>query len=148
MTETPLHCAEHSGSMQMLAQMERNINDLYGKHEETTKLLTDLRLEMSRRATAMEACLQGLNLAIGRMEDLLKNQAALEAQRYDMINAEIRKLSRRVEALEGYSWLGAAFNKVRDNAINLFLGGLLTLLIYTLAHSADFLDAIKVLGAF
>ena len=148
MTEIPPRCAEHSGSMQMLAQMERNINDLYGKHEETTKLLTDLRLEMSRRATAMEACLRGLNLAIGRMEDLLKNQAALEAQRYDTINAEIRKLSRRVEALEGYSWLGAAFNKVRDNAIKLFLGGLMTLLIYTLAHSSDFMNTIKLLGAF
>ena len=148
MTEIPPRCAEHSGSMQMPAQMERNINDLYGKHEETTKLLTDLRLEMSRRATAMEACLRGLNLAIGRMEDLLKNQAALEAQRYDTINAEIRKLSTRVEALEGYSWLGAAFNKVRDNAIKLFLGGLLTLLIYTLAHSSDFISTIKLLGAF
>ena len=148
MTEIPPRCAEHSGSMQMLAQMERNINDLYSKHEETTKLLTDLRLEMSRRATAMEACLQGLNLAIGRMEDLLKNQAALEAQRYDTINAEIRKLSRRVEALEGYSWLGAAFNKVRDNAIKLFLGGLMMLLIYTLAHSSDFMNTIKLLGAF
>ena len=148
MTEIPPRCAEHSGSMQMLSQMERNINDLYGKHEETTKLLTDLRLDMSRRATGMEACLRGLNLAIGRMEDLLKNQAALEAQRYDTINAEIRKLSRRVEALEGYSWLGAAFNKVRDNAIKLFLGGLLTLLIYTLAHSSDFINTIKLLGAF
>ena len=148
MTEIPPRCAEHSGSMQMLAQMERNISDLYGKHEETTKLLTGLRLEMSRRATGMEACLQGLNLAIGRMEDLLKNQAVLETQRYDLINAEIRKLSRRVEALEGYSWLGAAFNKVRDNAIKLFLGGLLTLLIYTLAHSSDFINTIKLLGAF
>ena len=94
----------------------------------------------------MEACLRGLNLAIGRMEDLLKNQAALEAQRYDTINAEIRKLSVRVDALEGYSWLGAAFNKVRDNAITLFLGGLLTLLIYTLAHSSDFINTIKLLG--
>ena len=148
MTEIPPRCAEHSGSMQMLAQMERNISDLYGKHEETTKLLTGLRLEMSRRATGMEACLQGLNLAIGRMEDLLKNQAVLETQRYDLINAEIRKLSRRVEALEGYSWLGAAFNKVRDNAITLFIGGLLTLLIYTLAHSSDFINTIKLLGAF
>ena len=148
MTEIPPRCAEHSGSMQMLAQMERNISDLYSKHEETTKLLTDLRLDMSRRATGMEACLRGLNLAIGRMEDLLKNQAALEAQRYDTINAEICKLSRRVEALEGYSWLGAAFNKVRDNAIKLFLGGLLTLLIYTLAHSSDFINTIKLLGAF
>ena len=148
MTEIPPRCAEHSGSMQMLAQMGRNISDLYGKHEETTKLLTGLRLEMSRRATGMEACLQGLNLAIGRMEDLLKNQAVLETQRYDTINAEIRKLSRRVEALEGYSWLGAAFNKVRDNAIKLFLGGLLTLLIYTLAHSSDFINTIKLLGAF
>lgn len=146
MTESAHRCAEHSGSMQKLAQVERDINDLYGKHEETTKLLTDLRLEMSRRATAMEACLRGLNLAIGRMEDLLKNQAALEAQRYDTINAEIRKLSVRVDALEGYSWLGAAFNKVRDNAITLFLGGLLTLLIYTLAHSSDFINAIKLLG--
>ena len=148
MTEIPPRCAEHSGSMQMLAQMERNISDLYGKHEETTKLLTGLRLEMSRRATGMEACLQGLNLAIGRMEDLLKNQAVLETQRYDTINAEIRKLSRRVEALEGYSWLGAAFNKVRDNAIKLFLGGLMMLLIYTLAHSSDFINTIKLLGAF
>ena len=148
MTEIPPRCAEHSGSMQMLAQMERNIADLYGKHEETTKLLTDLRLEMSRRATAAEAYLQGLNLAMGRLEDLLKNQAALEAQRYDTINAEIRKLSIRVEALEGYSWLGAAFNKVRDNAIKLFLGGLLTLLIYTLAHSSDFINTVKLLGAF
>lgn len=148
MTEIPPRCAEHSGSMQMLAQMERNIADLYGKHEETTKLLTDLRLEMSRRATAVEAYLQGLNLAMGRMEDLLKNQAALEAQRYDTINAEIRKLSIRVEALEGYSWLGAAFNKVRDNAITLFLGGLLTLLVYTLAHSSDFINTVKLLGAF
>ena len=146
MTESAHHCAEHSGSMQMLAQLERNISDLYSKHEETTKLLTDLRLEMSRRATAMEACLQGLNLAMGRMEDLLKNQAALEAQRYDTINAEIRELSGRVEALEGYSWFGVALNKVRDNAITLFLGGLLTLLIYTLAHSADFADAIKMIG--
>ena len=148
MTEIPPRCAEHSGSMQMLAQMERNISDLYSKHEETTKLLTDLRLEMSRRATAMEACLQGLNSAIGRMEALLKNQAALEAQRYDTINAEIRKLSRRVEALEGYSWLGAAFNNVRDSAITLFIGGLLTLLNYTLAHSSDFINTIKLLGAF
>ena len=148
MTESAHHCAEHSGSMQMLAQIERNISDLYGKHEETTKLLTGLRLEMSRRATGMEACLQGLNLAIGRMEDLLKNQAVLETQRYDLINAEIRKLSRRVEALEGYSWLGAAFNKVRDNAIKLFLGGLLSLLVYALAHSADFADAIKMIGGF
>ena len=148
MTEIPPRCAEHSGSMQMLAQLERNISDLYSKHEETTKLLTDLRLEMSRRATAMEACLQGLNLAMGRMEDLLKNQAALEAQRYDTINAEIRELSVRVEALEGYSWLGAAFNKVRDNAITLFLGGLLSLLVYALAHSADFADAIKMIGGF
>ena len=148
MTEIPPRCAEHSGSMQMLAQMERNISDLYSKHEETTKLLTDLRLEMSRRVTGMEACLQGLNSAIGRMEALLKNQAALEAQRYDTINAEIRKLSRRVEALEGYSWLGAALNKARDNAVELFLGGLLTLLIYTLAHSSDFINTIKLLGAF
>ena len=146
MTEIPPRCAEHSGSMQKLAQVERNINDLYSKHEETTKLLTDLRLEMSRRATAVEACLRGLNLAIGRMEDLLKNQAALEAQRYDTINAEIRKLSVRVEALEGYSWLGAAFNKARDNAVALILGGLLSLLVYTLAHSADFADAIKMIG--
>ena len=146
MTEPAHRCAEHSGCMQKLAQVERDINDLYGKHEETTKLLTDLRLEMSRRATAMEACLRGLNLAIGRMEDLLKNQAALEAQRYDTINAEIRKLSVRDDALEGYSWLGAAFNKVRDNAIALFLGGLLTLLIYTLARSSDFINAIKLLG--
>ena len=146
MTESAHRCAEHSGCMQKLAQVERDINDLYGKHEETTKLLTDLRLEMSRRATAMEACLRGLNLAIGRMEDLLKNQAALEAQRYDTINAEIRKLSVRVDALEEYSWLGAAFNKVRDNAIALFLGGLLTLLIYTLARSSDFINAIKLLG--
>ena len=92
--------------------------------------------------------MQGLNLAIGRMEDLLKNQAALEARRYDTINAEIRKLSIRVEALEGYSWLGAAFNKVRDNAIKLFLGGLMMLLIYTLAHSSDFINTIKLLGAF
>ena len=148
MTESAHHCAEHSGSMQMLAQMERGINDLYGKHEETAKLLTDLRLEMSRRATAMEACLQGLNLAMGRMEDLLENQAALEAQRYDSINAKIRELDTRVEALEGYSWLGAAFNKVRDNAITLFLGGLLTLLLYTLAHGSDFIDAVKLLGFF
>jgi hypothetical protein len=148
MTETAHHCAEHSGSMQMLAQMERNISDLYSKHEETTKLLTDLRLEMSRRATGVEVYLQGLNLAIGRMEDLLKNQAALEAQRYDTINAEIRKLGIRVEALEGYSWLGAAFNKVRDNAIKLFLGGLLSLLVYALVHSADFADAIKMIGRF
>lgn len=148
MTESAHRCAEHSGSMQMLAQMERNISDLYSKHEETTKLLTDLRLEMSRRVTGMEACLQGLNSAIGRMEDLLKNQAVLETQRYDTINAEIRKLSRRVEALEGYSWLGAAFNKARDNAVELFLGGLLTLLIYTLAHSSDFINTIKLLGAF
>ena len=148
MTESAHRCAEHSGSMQMLAQMERNISDLYSKHEETTKLLTDLRLEMSRRATGMEACLQVLNSAIGRMEDLLKNQAVLETQRYDTINAEIRKLSRRVEALEGYSWLGAAFNKVRDNAVELFLGGLLTLLIYTLAHSSDFINTIKLLGVF
>ena len=148
MTETAHHCADHSGNMQMLSQMERDIGDLYDKHSETTKLLTDLRLEMSRRATAMEACLQGLNLAMGRMEDLLKNQAALEAQRYDTINAEIRKLSGRVEALEEYSWLGAAFNKVRDNAITLFLGGLLTLLVYTLAHSSDFINTIKLLGAF
>ena len=148
MTEPAHHCAEHSGSMQMLSQMERNISDLYDKHEETTKLLTDLRLEMSRRATAMEAYLQGLNLAMGRMEDLLKNQAALEAQRYDTINAEIRKLSIRVEALEGYSWFGAALNKARDNAVALILGGLLSLLVYTLAHSADFADAIKLLGAF
>lgn len=148
MTEPTHHCAEHSGSMQMLAQMERGINDLYGKHEETAKLLTDLRLEMSRRATAMEACLQGLNLAMGRMEDLLENQAALEAQRYDSINAKIRELDTRVEALEGYSWLGAAFNKVRDNAITLFLGGLLTLLLYTLAHGSDFIDAVKLLGFF
>lgn len=148
MTESAHHCAEHSGSMQMLAQMERNIADLYGKHEETTKLLTDLRLEMSRRAAAVEAYLQGLNLAMGRLEDLLKNQAALETQRYDTINAEIRKLSIRVEALEGYSWLGAAFNKARDNAVELFLGGLLTLLIYTLAHSSDFINTIKLPGAF
>ena len=148
MTEIPPRCAEHSGGMQKLAQMERNISDLYSKHEETTKLLTDLRLEVSRRATAMEACLQGLNSATGRMEALLKNQAALETQRYDTINAEIRKLSRRVEALEGYSWLGAAFNKVRDNAVTLFLGGLLALLIYTLAHSSDFINTIKLLGAF
>ena len=148
MTESAHHCAEHSGSMQMLAQMERNISDLYGKHEETTKLLTGLRLEMSRRATGMEACLQGLNLAIGRMEDLLKNQAVLETQRYDLINAEIRKLSGRVEALEEYSWFGAAFNKLRDNAIMLLMGGLLTLLIYTLAHSSDFINTIKLLGAF
>ena len=95
MTETAHHCAEHSGSMQMLAQLERNIND-----------------------------------------------------RYDTINAEIRKLSIRVEALEGYSWLGAAFNKVRDNAIKLFLGGLLSLLVYALVHSADFADAIKMIGRF
>ena len=148
MTESPPRCAEHSGSMQMLAQMERNISDLYSKHEETTKLLTDLRIEMSRRATGMEACLQGLNLAMGRMEDLLKNQAALEAQRYDTINAEIRELSGRVEALEGYSWFGAALNKARDNAVALILGGLLTLLIYTLAHSSDFINTIKLLGAF
>ena len=148
MAETAHHCAEHSGSMQMLAQMERNISDLYSKHEETTKLLTDLRLEMSRRATAMEAYLQGLNLAMGRMEDLLKNQAALEAQRYDTINAEICKLSRRVEALEGYSWFGAALNKARDNAVALILGGLLSLLVYTLAHSSDFINTIKLLGAF
>ena len=148
MTESAHRCAEHSGSMQMLAQMERNISDLYSKHEETTKLLTDLRLEVSRRATAMEACLQGLNSATGRMEALLKNQAALETQRYDTINAEIRKLSRRVEALEGYSWMGTALNKARDNAVALFLGGLLTLLIYTLAHSSDFINTIKLLGAF
>ena len=148
MAETAHRCAEHSGSMQMLAQMERNISDLYSKHEETTKLLTDLRLEMSRRATAMEACLRGLNLAMGRMEDLLKNQAALEAQRYDTINAEIRKLSIRVEALEGYSWFGAALNKARDNAVALILGGLLSLLVYTLAHSSDFINTIKLLGAF
>ena len=148
MTESAHHCAEHSGSMQMLAQMERNISDLYGKHEETTKLLTGLRLEMSRRATGMEACLQGLNLAIGRMEDLLKTQAVIEEQRYDAINAEIRKLSGRVEALEEYSWFGAAFNKLRDNAIMLLMGGLLTLLIYTLAHSSDFINAIKLLGGF
>ena len=148
MTESAHHCAEHSGSMQMLAQLERNISDLYDKHEETTKLLTDLRLEMSRRATAMEAYLQGLNLAMSRMGDLLKDQGALEAQRYDTINAEIRELSGRVEALEGYSWFGAALNKVRDNAITLFLGGLLTLLIYTLAHSSDFINTIKLLGAF
>ena len=148
MTESAHHCAEHSGNMQMLAQIERNISDLYGKHEETTKLLTGLRLEMSRRATGMEACLQGLNLAIGRMEDLLKNQAVIEEQRYDAINAEIRKLSGRVEALEEYSWFGAAFNKLRDNAIMLLMGGLLTLLIYTLAHSSDFINTIKLLGAF
>ena len=146
MTEIPPRCAEHSGSMQMLAQMERNINDLYSKHEETTKLLTDLRLEMSRRATAMEAYLQGLNLAMSRMGDLLKDQGALEAQRYDLINAEIRELSGRVEALEGYSWFGAALNKARDNAVALILGGLLSLLVYTLAHSADFADAIKMIG--
>ena len=146
MTESAHHCAEHSGSMQMLAQMERNINDLYGKHEETTKLLMDLRLEMSRRATAMEASLQGLNAAIGRMEQLLKTQAVIEEQRYDAINAEIRKLSGRVEALEGYSWFGAALNKARDNAVALILGGLLSLLVYTLAHSADFADAVKMIG--
>ena len=132
----------------MLTQLERNISDLYSKHEETTKLLTDLRLEMSRRATAMEAYLQGLNSATGRMEDLLKNQAVLETQRYDLINAEIRELSGRVEALEGYSWFGAALNKARDNAVALILGGLLTLLIYTLAHSSDFINTIKLLGAF
>ena len=146
MTESAHRCAEHSGSMQMLAQLERNISDLYDKHEETTKLLTDLRLDMSRRATGMEACLQGLNLALGRMEDLLKNQAVLETQRYDLTNAEIRELSGRVEALEGYSWFGAALNKARDNAVALILGGLLSLLVYTLAHSADFADAIKMIG--
>lgn len=148
MTESAHHCAEHSGSMQMLAQMERNISDLYSKHEETTRLLTDLRLEMSRRATAVEACLQGLNLAIGRMEQLLKTQAVIEEQRYDAINAEIRKLSGRVEALEDYSWFGAALNRARDNAAALILGGLLSLLVYALAHSADFADAIKMIGGF
>lgn len=116
MTESAHRCAEHSGSMQKLAQVERDINDLYGKHEETTKLLTDLRLEMSRRATAMEACLQGLNLSIGRMEDLLKNQAALEAQR-QAIRDKFATIQTQIDEAADVEALANILARLGDNGI-------------------------------
>ena len=128
------HCAGHSGTQERLAVNKEQIEDLYHKHEDTRRLLGEIKTCISVMSGKMDTGFMAANVA---MSTVSRDVAALSAANVAMamvprdlaiLSANYADIAAQQKELSEFKWFRDWMNKLRNRLPKVVLWGIIAII--------------------
>lgn len=129
------HCNGHSGIMALLHEHSKTIADLYEKHDETRKVLEEIKLCTMSMSLKMEQGFKECNDSISKLTCEVAHSRIERTETLKHYDGIVETVSKRLDELDKFKWFRDRINKWHDNLPVIIFSFIMSIIgILTILH--------------
>lgn len=109
------HCETHSGTVALLSEHSKAIADLYEKHDETRRVLEEIKLCTMSMSLKMEQGFKECNDSISKLTCEVAYSRTERTETLKHYDGIVETVNKRLDELDKFKWFRDRINNWHDN---------------------------------